>query len=92
MGSGPRGHRGRKNSPAPRVAAARYGRRNRESRTMLRKLLAWVLDADTPIGSLLPGWNAVVAARHLEATERYLLGACGQPRVELSAAQRARRR
>ena len=59
---------------------------------MLHKFLAWLWGGSTPIGSLVPGWNMVRAEQAQEATERLLLGAAGQPRIELSAAQRARKR
>ena len=59
---------------------------------MLHKFLAWLWGGSTPIGSLVPGWNAYRAEQAAADTERLLLGACSSPRIELSAAQRARRR
>ena len=58
----------------------------------MRRFLDWLFGSSTPIGSLVPGWNLVRAEQAQEATERLLLGACSQPRIELSAAQRARKR
>ncbi len=59
---------------------------------MWRRAWAWMLALNSPIGTLIPGWTAVRADAAAEDTERLLLGSTGPVRVELSAAQRARRR
>ena len=56
----------------------------------LRRFLSWLCTSTAP--AYVQPWDAVIAERHWKNTERLLLGACGPARVELSAAQRARRR
>jgi hypothetical protein len=56
-------------------------------------MIGWLLGGDEVIGQQVQPWDAVRADRQAAVTEKMLLGAVVRgPQVELSAAQRARKR